>query len=132
MGASGSPAIWVERGYSYAGFILGQRDHRSIKGLANLASVGIQRFQDFNFFNPQILIGLLCGNGVEIGGFSMNQPPRLIAGHIEPVLNGIGDLLWAVPTQKALCQFLLDASHQFLFLAPNAITEGSSVRCPRF
>ena len=132
IGASGSPAIRVERGDSHAGFKLGQRDHHAIKGLANLASVRIQRFQNFNLFNPQILIGLLGGNSVEVAGFRMHQPPRLIAGNIEPLLNCACDLLWTIATQKPLCQFFLNISNQFRFLDPNAVTESSSVRCPRF
>ena len=50
--ASGSPAIRVKGWNRHAGFILGQRDHRSIKGLAQWASVGIQCFKDFHGLNP--------------------------------------------------------------------------------
>ena len=43
--------------------------------------VTIQGFQDFNLFNPNILVGFPAGYSVEIGGFSTNQPPRLIPGY---------------------------------------------------
>ena len=132
MGASGSPAIWVEGRNSHPRLILGQRDHRSIKGLTYRTGARIQRFHNFNLIHTQIFIHLDFGNSVEIGGFRMHQPPCLITGCSELLLNG-GDSLgrWITP-QHSLNQFLVYGVHQFILVHPTAIPKSAPVRCPRF
>ena len=131
MGASGSPAIRVKGRDSHPRFILGQRDHRSIKGLTYRTSAGIQRFHNFNLIHTQIFIHLDFGNSVEIGGFRMHQPPCLITGCSELLLNG-GDSLgrWITP-QHTLNQFFVYGVHQISLVHPTAIPESPPVRCPR-
>ena len=93
--------------------------------------MGIQRFNDFHHFNIQILVTFLGGNCIEIGGFGVDQSPRLIPMNPELLLNGRGDLGRGITPKKPLCQALTDRTHQIIFVQPTAIPEGSPVRCPR-
>ena len=93
--------------------------------------MGIQRFNDFHHFNIQILVTFLGGNGVEIGGFGVDQPPRLIPMNPELLLNDRGDLGRGITPKKPLRQALTDRTHQIILVQPTAIPEGSPVRCPR-
>ena len=126
-----SSTVGVERRHSHAGFILGNGDHLTIKPTTNGTGMGIQRFNDFHHFNIQILVTFLGGNSVEIGGFGVDQSPRLIPMNPELLLNGRGDLGWGITPKKPLCQALTDRTHQIILVQPTAIPEGSPVRCPR-
>ena len=126
-----SSTVGVERRHSHAGFILGNRDHLTIKPTTNGTGMGIQRFNDFHHFNIQILVTFLGGNGIEIGGFGVDQPPCLIPMNPKLLLNGRGDLGRGITPKKPLCQALTDRTHQIILVQPTAIPEGSPVRCPR-
>jgi len=126
-----SSTVGMERRHGHTGFILGNGDHLTIKPTTNGTGMGIQRFNDFHHFNIQILVTFLGGNGVEIGGFSINQPPRLMPMNPELLLNDRGDLGRGITPKKPLRQALANRTHQIILVQPTAIPEGSPVRCPR-
>ena len=81
-------------------------------------------------FNPNILVGFPAGYSVEIGGFSTNQPPRLIPGYPKPAPYAFGQLVNTVTPKKPLGQGGLHPGHKARFLLPTPIPEGFLVPCP--